>query len=101
LLSKFGKIRNRAHKCFFELDAAGNFHVSDFRTVPVEVAIAFVRFIRQFWRFIRQAFAINSSVGRNSAFCSNNVYSLNSCPPRDEISAAKATLRPGVPTIEN
>jgi hypothetical protein len=42
------KIRNLARiNDFFELDAAGNFHVSDFQTMPVEAAIAFVRFIRR------------------------------------------------------
>jgi hypothetical protein len=39
---------------FFERDAAGNFHVADFKKVSVEVAIAFLR-------FIRRAFAIRAS----------------------------------------
>jgi hypothetical protein len=38
---------------FFERDATGNFHVADFQTVPVEVAIAFLRFIR--WAFAIKA----------------------------------------------
>jgi hypothetical protein len=32
---------------FFERDAGGNFHVADFQTVPVEAAIAFLRFVRR------------------------------------------------------
>jgi Terminase small subunit len=41
---------------FFERDAAGNLNVADFQTVPVEVAIAFLR-------FIRRAFAIKAADG--------------------------------------
>ena len=41
---------------FFERDAARNFHVADFQKVPVEVAIAFLR-------FIRRAFAIKAADG--------------------------------------
>jgi hypothetical protein len=41
---------------FFERDAAGNFHVADFQKVPVEVAIAFLR-------FVRRAFAIKAADG--------------------------------------
>jgi hypothetical protein len=39
---------------FFERDAAGNFHAADFQEVPVEVAIAFLR-------FVRRAFAIKAA----------------------------------------
>jgi hypothetical protein len=41
---------------FFERGAGGNFHVVDFQTVPVEVAIAFLR-------FVRRAFAIQAADG--------------------------------------
>jgi hypothetical protein len=39
---------------FFEPDEAGNLQVADFRTVPVEAALAFLR-------FIRRAFAIKGA----------------------------------------
>jgi hypothetical protein len=41
---------------FFERDAGGNFHVADFQMVPVEAAIAFLR-------FVRRAFAIKAADG--------------------------------------